>query len=172
METKNSTDYLRLTDFIGYLPHGLNYTYDQGGNGIEFDYNRMIDEDEWSSAVYDLTNQNKNYKPILRPIMDLYRPIMHNREEIIPILRLALIADPMCKYELAGDRAENQEQTQFWFCPEKKCFRLQCNGGYEYYITDQHLLYDYMDMLKIDYRGLIERGLAVDVNLLDENPYK
>jgi hypothetical protein len=37
---------------------------------------------------------------------------------------------------------------------------------------NQYQLFDFLHELKIDYRGLIDAGLAVDCNTLEVNPYK
>jgi hypothetical protein len=39
-------------------------------------------------------------------------------------------------------------------------------------IYNQFVLFDYMNELKIDYRGLIYAGLAMSVYDLETNPYK
>jgi len=41
-----------------------------------------------------------------------------------------------------------------------------------YKAINQYQLFDYLHELKIDYRGLIDAGLAIDVNTLEVNPYK
>lgn len=39
-------------------------------------------------------------------------------------------------------------------------------------IEKQYHLFDYMNELKLDYRGLIDANLSVSVHDLPENPYK
>ena len=41
-----------------------------------------------------------------------------------------------------------------------------------YKAINQYQLFDYLHELKIDYRRLIDAGLAIDVNTLEVNPYK
>jgi hypothetical protein len=83
---------------------------------------------------------------VLRPLSDLYRTITHNGKEIIPIV----------------------EMQQMW------SGEIPYNGGIVNYekIINKFFLFDYLHELKIDYRGLIDAGLAIDMNTLNENPYK
>jgi hypothetical protein len=46
------------------------------------------------------------------------------------------------------------------------------NEPYEGDVKNQYKLFDFLYELKIDYRGLIESGLAIDCNTLENNPYK
>jgi hypothetical protein len=39
-------------------------------------------------------------------------------------------------------------------------------------VKNQYLIFDYLHELKIDYRGLIDAGLAVSVYDLETNPYE
>jgi hypothetical protein len=47
-----------------------------------------------------------------------------------------------------------------------------CNLPKGFPVVNQTILFDCMNELKIDYRGLIESGLAIDANTLKANPYK
>jgi hypothetical protein len=44
--------------------------------------------------------------------------------------------------------------------------------GDSLYLHGQAYLFDYLHELKIDYRNLIDSGLAIDANTLETNPYK
>jgi hypothetical protein len=109
-------------------------------------------------------------KLILRPLSDLYRPITHNGREIVPIVELARIYNFKESWIVVKNHAESElgniifgfEDGKFWL------------SIYEFYDIEinQFQLFDYLHELKIDYRGLIDAGLAIDANTLENNPYK
>jgi hypothetical protein len=77
---------LELKDIFGYLPHEL----------------KVLINDEVHDALLTLgirgNKQNistniDNGRPILRPLSDMYKPILHNGEEIIQIVECAKISD-------------------------------------------------------------------------------
>ena len=103
--------------------------------------------------------------PILRPISDLYKTITHNGKEIVPIVELAKIHRPEYKWFFDETHA---------YCDRERF--LYFNGfnvdSMNVKVCNQYKLFDYLHELKIDYRGLIDAGLAVSVYNLYENPYK
>jgi hypothetical protein len=108
-------------------------------------------------------------KPILRPLSDLYREITHNRKKIVPILKLAEMAYPGTDWYLADGGAEHDtgyDYIKFSFTEKDGSFS-KSNGG----VANQAALFDFLHELKIDFRGLIDDGLAIDCNTLDDNPY-
>jgi hypothetical protein len=125
--------------------------------------------------------------PILRPLSDLNRTITHNGKEIIPIVECARIAftkhhkfkfmaatkkEPARCALMVGD----MQCYGFWYCKESNmfvCFGCRSNWhNRESAIPNQYQLFDYLHELKIDYRNLIDSGLAIDANTLETNPYK
>ena len=113
-----------------------------------------------------------NYKPILHPISDLYRTITHNGKEIVLILELAKIAYPNFQME---DWILPENCTSAYHTKKKISFWYSKNSGFDndcVYSENQYQLFDYLHELKVDYRGLIDSGLAIDVNTLENNPYK
>jgi hypothetical protein len=46
------------------------------------------------------------------------------------------------------------------------------NERYGCDVPNQVALFDYLQELKIDYRNLIDSGLAIDAGTLETNPYK
>jgi hypothetical protein len=134
---------------------------------------RYVGEFHGVETVYNVLNNE--YKPILRPLSDLYRPIMHNGKEIVPIVECAKMVYPNLKFVLY--ETENKEiyaqcgfQSRFFYNNGIFC---EINGyGHSCNIQNQYQLFDYLHELKIDYRGLIDAGLAIDCNTLENNPYK
>ncbi len=174
---------LELKDICGYLPYGLKICiwdeerkrsdgiFKVGGiyNGIYLDDTYDISDSELCSISYDL------YMPILRPLSDLYKTITHNGKEIVPIVECAKIAFPENRwgYNDSGENNAYDKRDDAVFSFEYGAFRCY------YYESDvisiasyQFQLYDYLNELKIDYRGLIDDGLAVSVYDLENNPYK
>ena len=109
--------------------------------------------------------------PVLRPFSDLYRTISHNEQEIIPIVELAKICDKHKNWVLGNECAVcNTSNYYFGY-----------NGDFMFYnlslirlshISNKYQLFDYLNSIFIDYRGLIDAGLAIDANTLESNPYK
>jgi hypothetical protein len=153
---------LELKDIAGYLPRGLKFAFR--------DTHRILDD-------FTLNRNGCYYNgiPILRPISDLYKTFTHNGKEIVPIVELAKIANEELQWYLTKDIENNlcaaYKEYVFNFSTYSHSFGLW-NEYFEQYVGNQMQLFDYLHELKIDYRGLIDAGLAVDVNTLKINPYK
>lgn len=92
-------------------------------------------------------------KPILHPLTDLTKEIEHNGEVFVPTTRLKLL------YEFESDNV----------CE----IRMYINSGWTSSISELPL--DIVLQLiswHFDLFNGIESGEAIDVNTLDENPYK
>ena len=171
---------LEQRDVTGYLPYDLKM-YAGKIEGTELIYpvlglrngGRILTyvngEDEANGEIF-MNIKQYNLRPILRPESDMYRTITHNGEEIIPIVELARIAFPERKWKTEINViAMDDGYTHFGYCE---------NGFYARFdediedVTCQYQLFDCMNSLLIDYRGLIDAGLAVSVYDLDTNPYK
>jgi hypothetical protein len=143
----------------------------------------------------------EGYNPVLRPLSDLYRAITHNGEEIVPILEMAQLiyndALSVRKPVKGTWRFENGHAVirdnyddptmpgwrhEFYFLGGTfflECFEHNISKSldpkeldYDRGVIEQYKLFDYLHELKIDYRGLIDAGLAIDANTLEINPYK
>jgi hypothetical protein len=169
---------LELKDIAGYLPHELKVLYEYveiatietiGINGGI----QLGEKGDWRR--YNIIKEIEKCKPILRPLSDLYKSIIHNGKEIIPIVECAKIAFPnedwsfwnniaACKYKGTG-----VVKGKFSYCEGEGYFMHTLKEGA---IKNLPELFDYLHELKIDYRGLIDDGLAVPVYDLEINPYK
>ena len=172
---------LELKDICGYLPYELKVfdfesevMYPFLGYEIDTTLTKILLYDE-ETDWWNLSN----FKPILRPATDLYKPIIHKRKEIVPIVELAKIAT-LChgaewRYKVDKKMAHFFDEiiplsVQFLYDETSKRFYYRENG--EYRIPyNQYQLFDYLHELKIDYRGLIDAGLAISVHDLEFNPY-
>ena len=159
---------LELKDICGYLPHGLIVVK----NRNKYPASTII-KNELRSGELSL---DENYMPIIRPLSDLYKTITHNGKEIVPIVELAKISlNFKCWHFNENENGDfkyaefNSEYgyIKFWYSDEEDCFKCDKKD-----VLNQYQLFDYLNELKIDYRGLIDLGLAVSVYDLEENPYK
>lgn len=169
METKK----LELKDICGYLPYDLRGIWVSPKLNGDKNYIGHIVHIGLLSVDYYIKN-NADVKPILRPLSDLYKTITHKGKEIIPIVELANLS--FCFdgrnncWVLNGHYAEydtGYDYIKFCYSDSRNCFD-STRGT----IRNQYQLFDYLNELKIDYRGLIDAGLAIDANTLNENPYK
>jgi hypothetical protein len=163
---------LELKDIVGYFPYGLKtenhlkddlvcaYTMNNGWIAYEFNSGKCL---------YNLI-------PILRPLSDLYKPIKHNGNEFIPIVELAKIV-----YPVYDRHVEKDDKDYSCYCSKFEFLYNNFSGSFLMWnlkndadmpVKNQYQLFDKLHEWKIDYRGLIGAGLAIDVNTLKENPYE
>ena len=154
---------LELKDIAGYLPYNLKYQNERFMGDVPIhSYNDY-------EYFKDIINGLEHDIPILRPLSDLYRSIVHNVKEIIPIVECAKIPYPEWSWRLSrfGGYAGHDDVEDYRFSFDQDHFELTYNGGRDgMNIYNQIGIFDFLDELKIDYRGLIDAGLAVDVNRL------
>jgi hypothetical protein len=179
---------LELKDIAGYLPHRLKMmvcSKDALGVCARIDFNGKeikIDERDVYTMGKDFDGMEcvdvgycagvplERAMPILRPLSDLRHIITHNGREIVPIIELAKIAYPGTDWYLVDCGAEHDtgyDYIKFSFTEKDRSFS-KSNGG----VANQAAIFDFLHELKIDFRGLIDDGLAIDCNALKINPYK
>jgi hypothetical protein len=198
---------LQFKHIAGYLPYKLNIT--RNDDAVEIKHvnatktltfltvedTSMYGINGWKPALYGING----WKPALRPVSDLYKKIIHNGEEITPLLKLAHIVTDL-EWRLLEDTSDEnsdnvltppyatfggekhgnavvitESKLHFWY--QHGCFSIKSVSGdnpddFRVCAPDHIELFDYLNELKIDYRGLIDAGLAIDANTLKENPYK
>ena len=171
---------LKLSDVSGYFPYGLKFLYTKNAGIInEGIYGFETVKKTKMGSAYRLSKTRfinssgfDSLKIILRPLSDLYKTITHNGKEIVPIVELAKIAQPDIEWYFDHNRAYfDGGYKELVYDPTNCCFRQWCYG-LEKHTHKQYQLFDYLHELKVDYRGLIDAGLAVDCNTLDVNSYK
>ena len=156
---------LELKDIAGYLPYGLKMLGE--GNHIY-----PIENNLYINNLLSKIFMYKNLTPILRPLSDLYRTITHNGKEIVSIVELARIHNPGKEWKLCTDEPfAVVGDFYFDYCKGFNCYEETILEMESLEVCNQYQLFDYLHELKIDYRGLIDAGLAIDVNKLDINPY-
>ena len=126
---------------------------------IIFDKNGYFGTDlDIEEDAEELSNLDGNFLPILRPLSDLTKPIEHNGETFVPIeslkdvfmLEWCDLFDDSIDAILEFAKYNNFKKIEYLpFCIVQKLVEW-----------------------KFDIAGLIEKGEAIDVNTLIENPYK
>nr|DAT52627.1 MAG TPA: hypothetical protein [Caudoviricetes sp.] len=145
---------LTYTDIAGYLANPLFGSHPSGAVC-------WIDLDFVSKHGIGLAN----YRPVLRPMSDLYKEIRDKDynagKPFIPLVELAKVRHP--------------DYSSYVFDAQEQLVYVSSDGLSDFYdyFSDQ-LSYEEFDLLhrlKFDYRGLIDEGLAVSVYDLGSDPY-
>ena len=172
---------LEIRDISGYLSYDLRM-YAGKMDGVELifpvlgllndktilSYENGVD-DEYGKIFMGI--EQFNFKPILYPEDALYKPMLNNGKEIIPIVELARIAAPEHRWVFKQGIAVVEEKFAFDYDEKANSFKVWSQIS-DYHVQNQYLLFDKLHEWKIYYRGLIDLGLAVSVYDLDVNPYK
>lgn len=142
-------DQLTIEHLAPYLPYGLKLQY----HGREIgELTRLSDIKEYDDIKLSIDWQDSEhiwmFKPILRPLVDLAKEITHNGETFIPVD----ILFPKNEYDTDFDRRVAIE-----------CLNLQSAIHFSctYFSVVQKLISWHFDVF-----GLIDKGLAVDINTL------
>ena len=167
---------LELRDVAGYLPYGLKVRcHIVNGIVVTHEIVRNFGRNDFAHLRdgVGLSDERTENVPILRPLSDLYRTITHEGMEIVPIVELARISYPARDWFFDADcicaRCAKCQYcvSSLEFRYIEDAFRVGFrNDGY-FYVSNvfrQHSLFDYLHELKMDYRGLIDAGLAVSVH--------
>lgn len=148
---------LTLEHLAKHLPFGLKVLYTHTKNIGQISNIYTIgeghDNDDIKLSIgYDQSEHIWMFKPILRPLSDLKKEIEHNGERFIPIVRLA-------------------STLGFAYGGELHSIGL---GLLSDKIRIESLPYEIiMKFIEwhFDVDNLIEKGLAIDINTLETNPY-
>jgi hypothetical protein len=113
-----------------------------------------------------------NYLPVLYPYDYIYKEMIWNGKTIIPIVEMAKIIFPEVKnwkysYEEEVARGDNDYIFGYYSITDL-FFGGKGEMCYEEPIPSPYRLYDFMNELKIDYRGLIQLGKATAVKKYEE----
>lgn len=156
---------LELKYIAGYLPYGIFVMAGAKKVIYTFDYHLNIE----------------GGKPILFPMKCLIEEVTINGETFIPIIELAKLFHKEDAYKVT--HYEDPRYMDWGYNGEDAAWVINCcvendSDRYLYYSIYKHKLnqlplnlVDKLNELHFDYRGLIDRGLAVSA--LDyDNPYK
>ena len=107
---------LELKDIAGYLPYELKVRH--GRMCDDGKYHETVRKFGSNDFVYlrdgnDIIGKFDKIIPILRPLSDLYKPIMHNGKEIVPIVEFckAHISET-AEWEINGEQCECTESNR------------------------------------------------------------
>ena len=158
---------LELRDIAGYLPYGVFAKF------YDINFISMID----FASVGCLLSGKEPMRMILRPLPDLYEPIIHNGNEEVPIVELAKITREDLEWTKApSDNPKSKfGRAEYTFSLHDKDFYLSVKraGSRDVaHLCNQYQLFDYLHSRFIDYRGLIDAKLAISCYELENNPYK
>lgn len=161
METSKAVENkLALEHLAKHLPYGLKIMNHYIDDEHLFEDDKIstlgatsncILKSDSSSTISIYSVLEHQFKPILRPLSDLTKEITNNGETLVPV---EIIKDLRVKI---GDiknlddlwvKTSNPELSRMRYIPE-------------------NLIYWHFDV-----DGLIDKGLAIDVNTLEHNPYK
>lgn len=122
------------------------------------------DEAVITDNEYEYAEDIEDLYPILRP-MDLTKSIIVEGKEVIPILELIRVTKD---YPIIEDIRKVNDGYHYSFKHEKMRYSMiNC-----LYINSMDIMqFQWLFKHKFDVFGLIEKGLAIDCNTLETNPY-
>lgn len=107
---------------------------------------------------------NNWYKPILRPISQLNKEIVHenynDNKPFIPIIELAKIAFPDHEWFITESGVESHTGMWFWYNHESHSFGV--DGTITNHVPNQLKIFKFLFKLHFDVYDLIDKELAVD----------
>lgn len=137
---------LELKHLASYLPYGLDFKGKRKG-WVSFDGSRM------TLCPIDFDGRFEIIKPILRPLSDLTKEIEHKGEKFVPSEKLKEIFPNVSHWQYLTSMAHiwqqyinNLTETNIEYCVIQKLFEWH-----------------------FDVFGLIEQGLAIDINTHETN---
>ena len=154
---------------------------------LPFELNIKCEEDNeiktLNSSRYGMNDTGEfHYKPILHTLSDLTKPIEHKGEKFVPIEKIGKTIEPNGTFEygeFGWNCATGGDDYQDYYLEISKDlkFNFWCGSKYEggYVTLEENIHFDIILKLieyHFDIAGLIEKGEAIDVNRLSENPYK
>jgi hypothetical protein len=155
---------LELKHLAPYLPYDLKLQILEHPFGI---IPRNFELDCGHDFNYHL--QQGNVKPIIRPLSDLTKEINHNGGKFVPIVELLKIAHPNWYKEKIGNRySEIEYKNVGWY--HRAYFSFMATKDIEIHtgFMQNEPLWKIEKLFEwnFDVFGLIEEGLAIDINTL------
>jgi len=162
-----------IKEIAPYLPYGLeviilNYKSDYVGikksfiNGFYF-----IKNNPHFTYVGGSTGKSfDDCKFIMRPLSDLTLPCLEDGK--IPLVELGKIAFPNSEWHLDSNVVESD--TGMWFLFNEDSNGFSVDGTVSNYVPNQFQLFQKLFEWHFDIFGLIEEGLAIDINTLNNIP--
>lgn len=181
---------LQLKDIAAYLPYRLKFVI-KDGTVLRMDVLQTRGYNVWAHQKYIrgmkdendinykfLSSQNcsghgfylRGIKPILRPMSDLIKPL---EDRTIPLIELAKIAFTNRESDFSLEKNKVQISAgrhvyYLFYWNENEFCMIYSADLLGRIIPNQVQLFDYLNEHHFDYRGLINKGIAVDINTLKE----
>lgn len=166
---------LTLEHLAPYLPYGLEFINTQ--KLTTHSITGMSKEGNWDDVIFQSGNTKYYgwmYKPILRPLSDLTKEIEHNGEKIYPIIELGATSFPKPMKGVYGIIENYLSMGQGYSLHfNEKDNSFECRRGYDgktwdynCFVPKQLEMFNKLFEWHFDTFGLIEAGLAVDINTI------
>lgn len=154
---------LQLKDIAGYLPYCISCLNKEGE--LRYISDMYIGEPDCDLQLFDDNGKlEESYiediKPILRPMEDVTREIVvegyNGDKPFTPLIEIA----KACYPDMKGWRIDDEGRA------------YTRDNGYPHWITPENVelatfeIFDMLNQWHFDYRGLIKKGLAVDINTI------
>ena len=144
---------LELKHIAPYLPYGLNILEYSHGRGkdvvLPMGLKNMSDNEHKIETGITLVCSDPEIKPILRPLSDLTKEIRHDGDRFVPAVMIeGLIAENVI------DTANLPYSAIVYFLKRHRAAALP------------YTIIEILLRLHFDIFGLIEEGLAIDINTL------
>lgn len=160
---------LELKHLAPYLPYGLQIQNDNGRA-----MSLCTDDDYDVVSVAWVLERPNHYKPILRPLDDLLKPILTTGLYKVPIRALKHGGTEICECYKTTDIIghtiykciDNEEHCSFYDATDKS-FHQSFRGETRTY-SGQYEAMRFLFEHHFDVFGLIPAGLAIDINTLNQ----
>ena len=158
---------LELKHLAGYLPYGLKVSHTNWNEILTMDY---CGDNSESLSILDV---EEYAKPILHPLLDLSNEIEINGNNFVPIVELAKIGTSEKKCYITNSNFGScyvdaiNDKKGFFFYQNSGYFFWQVGKNAEPRIVENQLeLFNKLFEWHFDIYGLIENGLAININTL------
>lgn len=171
-------DKLEVKDIAPYLPYNLQMQYEptreKGVLESILHANNEYDELRFGISTMFQSDHYWLFKPILRPMSDLTNEITHNGQTFVPIVELAKIGTREEKCYITNGNigtcyvdAVNQKKGFFIYHPQGYFIWQVGKNGDPLTVWNQKQLFEKLYELHFDVNDLIGRGLAINLNEVD-----
>jgi hypothetical protein len=166
---------LELKHLAGYLPYNLKGLIKNTSDTF-VELSTYISNKEFKWTI-DMFLGDSNVKPILRPLSDLTKEIEVNGEKFVPLVEICKISETVnkvlrinSKSNICGFDFINgiQEVLRFCYHFNTNHFQLTDEEGDNGCIIHQMEMFEKLLEWHFDIYGLIEKGLAIDINTLEK----
>lgn len=164
-------DNLTIEHLSAYFPYGLKAEMmDYKSDYVGKKYDEIIGVHQWDKngqywSVLTVGGSKPNIdriKPLLRPLSDLIKEIDHKGEKFVPIDELRKMSD------VPYSESFRFEDDGFKFTTEVMHSEYGTHQwiDYDFNSNNQYEMYSRLFEWHFDVFGLIDKGLAIDINIL------